>query len=701
MENNRNPRAQERIHAVVNRLFKTRARAEVVLRPYMKNEAQHVDRGFWCCPERVDLKKLHPQAAKGDACFVRFLVSSKTEDDGYLKITPNVDVYLDGVKVFGRGESTEEFVLLPLHFTQVKQEITIKSYCEEEQFGFSYIVSSKVYSFMWAMDYLLHIRRTLPMAAYAEEEGIAVSALYPADAELPQTLSYVFPKEPAQGLVKDFAAVYPEGKGYIGYAYSEVKADGCLEIQNASPIKVFVNGVCACEAAEAGTLPVEVKKGDRLLVRCCRADEAWSFSCEDALLENKLLCSDRGIGDSWMLIGSFGREPGMELAYGPEKLICEGAAALCGKEGIMPGFDMVYRNAAGKRVFWRLADGSYVRPYLDSFFFGQWYYALMLGHWGILKAAKALDQKEWQDYFVDSISILGKWFEYMKYDYEQLGVVTPFLQRSLVLDHLDPLGTMGMNLAELYLMTGEPAVKNTVYELRDALYRYVPRMENGIINRKETIWSDDLFMGVPFLVRLGRIFEEQSYYEDAFTQLKEYFAKMFIEEDKVFSHVFFVEDYVKSNVPWGRGNGWVIVAMCEYLDNTPADDVHRSEVELMYRAFAEGIIALQGENGLWHQVLNMPESYEETSCTAMFLYGLCRGVKTGLLTMEQAGETIHKAFEGLCRLAIDENGNTRGVCMGSGCGRTPEAYTGLRTVNNDDHATGIILAAFSEYMTLE
>lgn len=676
---------QERIEAVMERLFQTRTRAEIVLRPYRKNPVQHVDRRFWAYPEEVELRALHPDAGKGDACFVRFLVSSKTEDDGYLKIVNDVDVYLDGKRIYTRGSSEEEYVLLPLHVSPVKQEITIKCYCKDDRFGFSYLLSSKVYSFMWAVDYLLHIKRTLPFAAYAQEEGIAVSKLYPAEAELPEELTYVFPKEPEDGFWKDFNALYDEKDGYIGYAYSCVKESGCLVLYPASPIKVFADGAVIAEQREGGEIRVQVQAGQKLLVKCCRKDGVWGFSCTDELLALPELCSDRGKGDHWLLVGGFGKESNMEQAYGPERSLA---------------FDRVCRNAAGKKTFWRLSDGSFIRPYLDSFFFGQWYYALMLGHWGILKAAKALDRKEWQDYFTDSIGILGRWFEYMRYDYEQLGVVTPFLQRSLVLDHLDPLGTMGMNISELYLMTGEPAVKNTVYELRDALYNYVPRMENGIINRIETIWSDDLFMGVPFLVRLGRIFEEKSYYEDAFTQLKEYFHKMFIEEENVFSHVFFVEDYVKSGVPWGRGNGWVIVAMAEYLDNTPADDVHRKEVEQMYQTFAKGIVALQGEHGLWHQVLNLPDSYEETSCTAMFLYGLIRGVKLGILDMEQVGDTIHKAYDGLCSYAVDTHGNIQGVCQGSGCGRSAEAYTGLRTVKNDDHGTGIILAAFSEYMTL-
>ena len=223
-------------------------------------------------------------------------------------------------------------------------------------------------------------------------------------------------------------------------------------------------------------------------------------------------------GDRWLLLGGFGTEQSTNLKYGPEL-------------GLV--FDRLYQDVNGNDIFWRFSDGSYMRPYIDSFFFGQWYYALMLGHWGLLKASRALNEPMWQEYYIDSMCILGKWFEYIRYDYKELGIVPPFLQRSLVLDHLDPLGTRGMNLADTYMMTGNTQVKNTVYALRNALYDYVPRMENRIINRIETMWSDDLFMGVPFLVRLGKVFHDCSYFEDAYTQIREYYNKMFIPTEKI------------------------------------------------------------------------------------------------------------------------------------------------------------------------
>ncbi len=675
--------SQERVRTIVDRLFKTRPRAQVVLRPYKKNITQHVERDMWIAFEQVDLKEMFPKAEKGQVCFISFHISSATEDDGYLTTSKDVDVYLDGKKVYSRDSSTETYAMIPIHVSKQLQRVDIKCYCTQEKFSFEYLISSKVYRFMWAGDYLLHINRTLPVEEYKNEEGIAISALYPANTEPESVIKYIFPEPTKDSYKKDFYAVYSGEKGYVGYAYAEVAKTGILVLTNISPVSIFVNGRKVQEMTEIGEIQLEVKSGDHLLVKSCRTKAAWGFLCEDTLLKVPGICSDREQGDKWLLLGSFGTESSMELSYGPE---------------IHLSFESIYRNASGEKTFWRLADGSYIRPYLDSFFFGQWFYALMLGHWGLLKAAKALNEPSWQSYFIDSIGILGTWFEYMKYDYEQLGVIVPFLQRSLILDHMDPLGTMGMNLADLYLINGNSKIKNTVYELKDALYQQVPRMENGIIHRIQTMWSDDLFMAVPFLVRLGKITGENHYFEDAFTQLKEYYQKMFIEEENIFSHIFYVDEYEKSNVPWGRGNGWVMVAMCEYLDHAFEHDKNREEVICMYQKFVQGVCKLQDASGMWHQVLNQPCTYEETSCTAMFLYSMIRGVKLGILSRENVSNTIHKAYQALCSRCIDDQGNIQGVCKGSGYSKDWRDYAKLGTVTNDDHGTGIVLAALSEYI---
>jgi rhamnogalacturonyl hydrolase YesR len=123
------------------------------------------------------------------------------------------------------------------------------------------------------------------------------------------------------------------------------------------------------------------------------------------------------------------------------------------------------------------------------------------------------------------------------------------------------------------------------------------------------------------------------------------------------------------------------------------------ELLTAYREFAEGILRYQDGDGLWHQVLNRPDSYSETSCTAMFLLGLCRGIKNRWID-ESYLEIAQKAYNGLIEHKIAADGTVYDVCMGSGNAREAEYYMNLGAIDNDDHGTGVILTAISEYSSI-
>ncbi len=71
---------------------------------------------------------------------------------------------------------------------------------------------------------------------------------------------------------------------------------------------------------------------------------------------------------------------------------------------------------------------------------------------------------------------------------------------------------------------------------------------------------------------------------------------------------------------------------------------------------------------MWHQVLNHPESYEESSCTAMFILGIARGVNNGWLDKSYS-EYALKGWNALSK-KID-NGIVHGICRGTGMGDRP------------------------------
>ena len=116
----------------------------------------------------------------------------------------------------------------------------------------------------------------------------------------------------------------------------------------------------------------------------------------------------------------------------------------------------------------------------------------------------------------------------------------------------------------------------------------------------------------------------------------------------------------------------------------------------IYLKAVGGLVKLQSEKGLWHQGLNMPTSYLETSCTAIFSIAISRGINNGILEKEKYLPVVEKAVCGLLEYSVDEYGDVVGVCRGSGCKDDPNYYAQLETIKNDDHGTGMVLRALFE-----
>ena len=146
----------------------------------------------------------------------------------------------------------------------------------------------------------------------------------------------------------------------------------------------------------------------------------------------------------------------------------------------------------------------------------------------------------------------------------------------------------------------------------------------------------------------------------------------------------------------GQSKWLDIHALSDVCENMPDSFRHKQEITEMFIEFAYVIKSLQNEEGLWHQVLNCPDSYSETSASAMFLLGIARGINCGILNKEDFYETVLRAFKGIITNKVDEQGNIFDVCMGSGCSMSVDYYKKLETIENDDHGTGVILAAFSQ-----
>ena len=199
-----------------------------------------------------------------------------------------------------------------------------------------------------------------------------------------------------------------------------------------------------------------------------------------------------------------------------------------------------------------------------------------------------------------------------------------------------------------YIMNGE-------YRLADGTFARTRPFYN-------TLWLDDMFMGIPPVAWYSVIAgEEQSRYQaEAVRQVLQFAERMWVPEKKLFRHgwVESMEDHPAFH--WGRANGWAILTICEVLDVLPENYPKRAEIMALYREHVRGLAALQSGEGLWHQLLDRNDSYLETSATAIYAYCIAHGINKGWLDAMTYGPVALLAGHGVTT-QIDELGQVGGT----------------------------------------
>ncbi|MEI3114972.1 MAG: glycoside hydrolase family 88 protein [Eubacteriales bacterium] len=426
-----------------------------------------------------------------------------------------------------------------------------------------------------------------------------------------------------------------------------------------------------------------------IYVKCICDGSDWGYTLECDTVEFESAARVKGTDDVWMYIGTFVNDFEFPFDTASDMLHIVGEPA----------------------TYWRLdAPDTFVRPYNENTLFGRWNYPLGVTMYGLLHTAIAIGSEDIKNYIKDHVQLCIDTLEYALWDKEQYGGATSIHNLLTSIDSLDDCGSFASMMLEVNKYLGLRDVKKVADYVGDYIYNHQSRLEDGTFFRKEmmhhfhnmTMWADDLYMSVPFLVRYSQFTGDQKYLDDAANQFFGFKKRLFMPEEKIMSHVYDFKYDSKTNVPWGRGNGWVVFSMTELLEVLPEDHPKRNDLIEFLNTLCEGYLALQDDEGMWHQVLNDHESYPETSCTSMFIYAFSRGIRFGWLkNPEKYVKAIYKAWKGISKTSVDSNGNVYGVCRGSEFSFIADYYKYELGWNlNDTHGTGIVMLAGIEVIRL-
>lgn len=177
-------------------------------------------------------------------------------------------------------------------------------------------------------------------------------------------------------------------------------------------------------------------------------------------------------------------------------------------------------------------------------------------------------------------------------------------------------------------------------------------------------WSDGLYMVMPVMTRLYKATGNKLYLE----KLHEYWTYansiMWDEEAGLYYRdaKYVYPKHKSANGKkdfWARGDGWVFAAFCRVLQDLPKDNEHRNEYIAYYKKMAVALKKCQKNEGYWTRSMLDPNHAPgpETSGTAFFTYGFLWGINNGVLSKDEYGTVVEKAWTYLTEKAVQENGS--------------------------------------------
>jgi len=227
----------------------------------------------------------------------------------------------------------------------------------------------------------------------------------------------------------------------------------------------------------------------------------------------------------------------------------------------------------------------------------------------------------------------------------------------------------------------------------DGLQHIVFNAENH-----QHLWDDTLMMSVLPLAKIGLLLDRPHYVEEAKRQFMLHTKYLTDRKTGLWFHGWtFDGRHNFADARWARGNCWVTIAIPEFIEllDLPETDSLRLFLIETLEAQIKALVETQHEDGLWHTLLDDPDSYLEASAAAGFAYGILKAVRKGYVGKEYlpcAEKAINAVIE-----HIDETGELQQVSFGTPVFDTLQGYKDI-PLTSMPYGQSMAILALVEYM---
>jgi rhamnogalacturonyl hydrolase YesR len=331
-------------------------------------------------------------------------------------------------------------------------------------------------------------------------------------------------------------------------------------------------------------------------------------------------------------------------------------------------------------------------------------YTMGVAHSGMLLAAEVTGDRRFADFTARQLQFIKDRLPYFR---EVVAKGAPAGKSTfgaiIETGSLDDSGSMCAALVKARRAGVGPDLMDVIRHWSEYVARRQFRLPDGTLARHrpqpESLWADDLYMSVPALAQMGALTGESAWFDDAAKQVLQFHAHLWDPKAELYAHGMHVNQPLNPEFYWGRANAWAMLASVELLDVLPVDHPARGRILETLRAHVRSVAKLQSGSGLWHQMLDKPDSYLETSASAIFVYSIARAINRGWISPVSYGSVAQAGWIGVTT-RVNAKGQVEGTCVGTTLASDHVYYYNRPASVYATHGYGPVLLAGAEMIRL-
>lgn len=208
-------------------------------------------------------------------------------------------------------------------------------------------------------------------------------------------------------------------------------------------------------------------------------------------------------------------------------------------------------------------------------------------------------------------------------------------------------------------LTGDPVFRKGADEMLEVIKNTTHKNNEGIIYHTQEpekfIMSDAFYMLPPFLAAAGE-------YDEGLKQIEGYRKYLYNEKERLYSHMWNGPDkkFAREDF-WGVGNGWAAAGLTRVIKLLPENRMEDKKRLILYvKEVVDGCLKYLRADGLFHNVVNKPDTFVEVNLSQMISYTIFRGIAAGYIESSylEKAEKMRKA----ANEHVDNLGYVQNVC---------------------------------------